>query len=37
MADSFSIPDEMSGRRKFLVAVTSVAGGIAGVAIALPL
>ncbi len=34
MADSFSIPDEMSGRRKFLVAVTSVAGGIAGVAIA---
>lgn len=36
MADSFSIPDEMSGRRKFLVAVTSVAGGIAGVAIAAP-
>lgn len=36
MADSFSIPDEMSGRRKFLVAVTSVAGGIAGVAIATP-
>ena len=36
MADSFSIPDEMSGRRKFLVAVTSAAGGIAGVAIAAP-
>jgi len=36
MADSFSIPDEMSGRRKFLVAVTSVAGGVAGVAIAAP-
>ena len=36
MADSFSIPEEMSGRRKFLVAVTSVAGGIAGVAIATP-
>ncbi|AEJ02855.1 ubiquinol-cytochrome c reductase, iron-sulfur subunit [Nitrosomonas sp. Is79A3] len=36
MADSFSIPDKMSGRRKFLVAVTSVAGGIAGVAIATP-
>ena len=36
MADSFSIPDQMSGRRKFLVAVTSVAGGIAGVAIATP-
>ncbi|MGV8713165.1 MAG: ubiquinol-cytochrome c reductase iron-sulfur subunit [Nitrosomonas sp.] len=36
MADSFSIDDEMSGRRKFLVAATSVAGGIAGVAIATP-
>jgi ubiquinol-cytochrome c reductase iron-sulfur subunit len=36
MADSFSINDEMSGRRKFLVAATSVAGGIAGVAIATP-
>jgi len=36
MADSFSIPDEMSGRRKFLVAATSVAGGIAGVVIATP-
>lgn len=36
MADSFSIDNEMSGRRKFLVAATSVAGGIAGVAIATP-
>ena len=36
MADSFSIDDEMSGRRKFLVAATSVAGGIAGAAIATP-
>ncbi|HLP81943.1 MAG TPA: ubiquinol-cytochrome c reductase iron-sulfur subunit [Nitrosomonas sp.] len=36
MADSFSINNEMSGRRKFLVAATSVAGGIAGVAIATP-
>lgn len=36
MADSFSIGDEMSGRRKFLVAATSVAGGIAGAAIATP-
>lgn len=27
MADSFSIDSEMSGRRKFLVAATSVAGG----------
>lgn len=36
MADSFSINDEMSGRRKFLVAATSVAGGIAGAAIATP-
>lgn len=36
MADSFSINDEMSGRRKFLVAATSVAGSIAGVAIATP-
>ena len=36
MADSFSISDEMSGRRKFLVAATSVAGGIAGAAIATP-
>ncbi|OQW40361.1 MAG: ubiquinol-cytochrome c reductase iron-sulfur subunit [Proteobacteria bacterium SG_bin4] len=36
MADSFSINDKMSGRRKFLVAATSVAGGIAGAAIATP-
>ncbi len=36
MADSFSINDEMSGRRKFLVAATSVAGSIAGAAIATP-
>lgn len=36
MADSFSISKEMSGRRKFLVAATSVAGGVAGVAIATP-
>ncbi|MGZ0019168.1 ubiquinol-cytochrome c reductase iron-sulfur subunit [Nitrosomonas sp. wSCUT-2] len=36
MADSFSIDDKMSGRRKFLVAATSVAGGIAGAAIATP-
>lgn len=36
MADSFSINERMSGRRKFLVAATSVAGGIAGAAIATP-
>jgi len=36
MADSFSINDEMSGRRKFLVAATSLAGGVAGAAIATP-
>lgn len=36
MVDSFSINDKMSGRRKFLVAATSVAGGIAGAAIATP-
>lgn len=36
MADSFSINEKMSGRRKFLVAVTSVAGGVAGAAIATP-
>lgn len=36
MADSFSNNKEMSGRRKFLVAATSVAGGVAGVAIATP-
>lgn len=36
MADSFSIDEKMSGRRKFLVAATSVAGGIAGAAIATP-
>ncbi|MCE7914896.1 MAG: ubiquinol-cytochrome c reductase iron-sulfur subunit [Nitrosomonas sp. PRO4] len=36
MADSFSINENMSGRRKFLVAATSVAGGIAGAAIATP-
>lgn len=36
MADSFSISERMSGRRKFLVAATSVAGGIAGAAIATP-
>lgn len=36
MADSFSISDRMSGRRKFLVAATSVAGGVAGAAIATP-
>jgi len=36
MADSFSINNEMSGRRKFLVAVTSLAGGVAGAAIATP-
>jgi ubiquinol-cytochrome c reductase iron-sulfur subunit len=36
MADSFSINDEMSGRRKFLVAATSVAGSVAGAAIATP-
>lgn len=36
MADSFSINEKMSGRRKFLVAATSVAGGIAGAAIATP-
>lgn len=36
MADSFSISEKMSDRRKFLVAVTSVAGGVAGAAIATP-
>ncbi len=36
MADSFSISEKMSGRRKFLVAATSVAGGVAGAAIATP-
>ena len=36
MPDSFSINEKMSGRRKFLVAATSVAGGIASVAIATP-
>lgn len=36
MADSFSIEERMSGRRKFLVAATSMAGGVAGVAIATP-
>jgi len=36
MADSFSIDSEMSGRRKFLVAITSVAGGVAGAGIATP-
>ena len=36
MADSFSINSEMSGRRKFLVAATSVAGGVACVGIATP-
>ncbi|WP_244073039.1 ubiquinol-cytochrome c reductase iron-sulfur subunit [Nitrosomonas sp. PY1] len=36
MADSFSISNRMSGRRKFLVTVTSVAGGVAGAAIATP-
>ena len=36
MADSFSINERMSGRRKFLVAATSVAGGVAGAAIATP-
>ncbi|WP_096294340.1 ubiquinol-cytochrome c reductase iron-sulfur subunit [Nitrosomonas ureae] len=36
MADSFSINEKMSGRRKFLVAATSVAGGVAGAAIATP-
>ena len=36
MADSFSNNNEMSGRRKFLVAATSVAGGIASAAIATP-
>ncbi|MBA3756847.1 MAG: ubiquinol-cytochrome c reductase iron-sulfur subunit, partial [Nitrosomonas sp.] len=36
MADSFSINDRMSGRRKFLVAATSVASSVAGAAIATP-
>lgn len=36
MADSFSMDEKMSGRRKFLVAATSVAGGVAGAAIATP-
>ncbi len=36
MADSFSIENEMNGRRRFLVAATSVAGGIAGAAVATP-
>lgn len=36
MADSFSIDSEMSGRRKFLIAITSVAGGVAGAGIATP-
>ncbi len=36
MADSFSINNEMSKRRKFLVAATSVAGGVASAAIATP-
>lgn len=36
MADSFSISNKMSGRRKFLVAATSVAGGVASAAIATP-
>lgn len=34
--ESFTKNDEMSGRRRFLVAATSVAGGIAGAAIATP-
>ncbi|SEG13772.1 ubiquinol-cytochrome c reductase iron-sulfur subunit [Nitrosomonas ureae] len=36
MADSFSINEKMSDRRKFLIAATSVAGGVAGAAIATP-
>ncbi|SER68949.1 ubiquinol-cytochrome c reductase iron-sulfur subunit [Nitrosomonas sp. Nm51] len=36
MADSFSIDSKMSGRRRFLVAATSVAGGVAGAGIATP-
>ncbi len=38
MADtgSFKIEEEMNSRRKFLVAATSVAGGVAGVAVATP-
>ncbi|MDH5479438.1 MAG: ubiquinol-cytochrome c reductase iron-sulfur subunit [Nitrosomonas sp.] len=36
MADSFSIENEMNGRRRFLVAATTVAGGIAGAAVATP-
>lgn len=38
MADtgSFKIEEEMSSRRKFLIAATSVGGGIAGVAVATP-
>tara|TARA_R110002073_G_scaffold291773_5_gene456961 strand:+ start:2055 stop:2687 length:633 start_codon:yes stop_codon:yes gene_type:complete len=35
-SDSFSIKSELSGRRKFLIAATSVAGGVAGGAIATP-
>ncbi len=38
MADtgSFKIEEEMNSRRKFLVVATSVAGGVAGVAVATP-
>ncbi len=38
MADtgSFKIEEEMNSRRRFLVAATSVAGGVAGVAVATP-
>lgn len=36
MADSFSIDSEIRGRRKFLIAITSVAGGVAGAGIATP-
>lgn len=36
MADSFTINEKMSGRRKFLIAATSVASGVAGAAIATP-
>ncbi|MDP1557503.1 MAG: ubiquinol-cytochrome c reductase iron-sulfur subunit [Nitrosomonas sp.] len=38
MADtgSFKIENEMNGRRRFLIAATTVAGGIAGVVVATP-
>ncbi|WP_072294111.1 ubiquinol-cytochrome c reductase iron-sulfur subunit [Nitrosovibrio sp. Nv17] len=36
MADSFKTQETMSGRRRFLITVTSVAGTVAGAAVATP-